>query len=162
MFMATLTLIRTNSDQADFRKLVALLDQDLAVRDGDEHAFYAQFNKVDTIKEVVVAYQNNNPVGCGAIKPFSASQAEVKRMFVHPDCRKQGIAAQILNELENWAAEIGFSACILETGKKQPEAIALYQKAGYQIITNYGQYIGVDNSVCMQKHLDTRYPILDT
>ena len=160
--MATLTLIRTNSDQADFRKLVALLDQDLAVRDGDEHAFYAQFNKVDAIKEVVVAYQNNTPVGCGAIKPFSATQAEVKRMFVHPDNRKQGIAAQILNELENWAAEIGFSACILETGKNQPEAIALYQKAGYQIITNYGQYIGVDNRVCMQKHLDTRYPILDT
>lgn len=152
--MSDLTLIRVDSDQADFRKLVALLDQDLAVRDGDEHAFYAQFNKVDTIKEVVVAYQNNNAVGCGAIKPFSATQAEVKRMFVHPDYRKQGIAAQILNELEKWATEIGFSDCVLETGKKQPEAIALYQKAGYQIGPNYGQYIGVDNSVCMLKQLN--------
>jgi len=153
--MSDLTLIRVDSDQADFRKLVALLDQDLAVRDGDEHAFYAQFNKVDTIKEVVVAYQNNNAVGCGAIKPFSATQAEVKRMFVHPDYRKQGIAAQILNELEKWATEIGFSDCVLETGKKQPEAIALYQKAGYKITPNYGQYIGVDNSVCMLKQLNT-------
>jgi len=153
--MSDLTLIRVDSSQADFRELVALLDKDLAVRDGDEHAFYAQFNKVDTIKEVVVAYQNNNPVGCGAIKPFSTTQAEVKRMYVHPDSRKQGIAAQILNELENWATEIGFSACVLETGKKQPEAIALYQKAGYQIIPNYGQYIGVDNSVCMLKQLNT-------
>ncbi|MNW95623.1 putative N-acetyltransferase YsnE [compost metagenome] len=152
--MSDLTLIRVDSDQADFRKLVALLDQDLAVRDGDEHAFYAQFNKVDTIKEVVVAYQNNNAVGCGAIKPFSATQAEVKRMFVHPDYRKQGIAAQILNELEKWATEIGFSDCVLETGKKQPEAIALYQKAGYKITPNYGQYIGVDNSVCMLKQLN--------
>lgn len=153
--MSDLTLIRVDSSQADFRELVALLDKDLAVRDGDEHAFYAQFNKVDTIREVVVAYQNNNPVGCGAIKPFSTTQAEVKRMYVHPDSRKQGIAAQILNELENWATEIGFSACVLETGKKQPEAIALYQKAGYQIIPNYGQYIGVDNSVCMLKQLNT-------
>jgi putative acetyltransferase len=153
--MSDLTLIRVDSSQADFRELVALLDKDLAVRDGDEHAFYAQFNKVDTIKEVVVAYQNNNPVGCGAIKPFSSTQVEVKRMYVHPDSRKQGIAAQILNELENWAAEIGFSACVLETGKKQAEAIALYQKAGYQIIPNYGQYIGVDNSVCMLKHLNS-------
>jgi len=152
--MSDLTLIRVDSDQADFRKLVALLDQDLAVRDGDEHAFYAQFNKVDTIKEVVVAYQNNNAVGCGAIKPFSATQAEVKRMFVHPDYRKQGIAAQILNELEKWATEIGFSDCVLETGKKQPEAIALYQRAGYKITPNYGQYIGVDNSVCMLKQLN--------
>jgi len=152
--MSDLTLIRVDSDQADFRKLVALLDQDLAVRDGDEHAFYAQFNKVDTIKEVVVAYQNNNAVGCGAIKPFSATQAEVKRMFVHPDYRKQGIAAQILNELEKWATEIGFSDCVLETGKKQPEAIAMYQRAGYKITPNYGQYIGVDNSVCMLKQLN--------
>ncbi len=153
--MSDLTLIRVDSSQADFRELVALLDKDLAVRDGDEHAFYAQFNKVDTIREVVVAYQNNNPVGCGAIKPFSTTQAEVKRMYVHPDSRKQGIAAQILNELENWATEIGFSACVLETGKKQPEAIALYQKAGYQITPNYGQYIGVNNSVCMLKQLNT-------
>ena len=68
--MSDLTLIRTDSDHTDFRQLVALLDQDLAVRDGDDHAFYAQFNKVDAIKEVIVAYQNDVPVGCGAIKPF--------------------------------------------------------------------------------------------
>lgn len=152
--MSDLTLIRTDSDNVDFRTLVALLDQDLAVRDGDDHTFYAQFNKVDTIKEVVVAYQNGAPVGCGAIKPFSATEAEVKRMFVHPDYRKQGIAAKVLNELESWAAELGFTSCVLETGKKQPEAIALYQKVGYHIRPNYGQYIGVDNSVCMSKLLN--------
>ncbi|MGM9476600.1 GNAT family N-acetyltransferase [Pedobacter sp. GSP4] len=151
--MSTLTLIRTNSDHTDFRKLVKLLDHDLAVRDGEDHAFYAQFNKVDAIKEVVVAYQDEIPVACGAIKPFSEKEAEVKRMFVHPDYRKQGIAAKVLNELENWAAELGFFACVLETGKKQPEAISLYQKVGYRITPNYGQYIGVDNSVCMLKSL---------
>jgi putative acetyltransferase len=151
--MNDLTLIRTDSDHADFRQLVVLLDKDLAVRDGDDHTFYAQFNKVDAIKEVVVAYQQDVPVACGAIKPFSATEAEVKRMFVHPDHRKQGIAAKVLSELEQWAAELGFSAFVLETGKKQPEAIALYQKAGYHITPNYGQYIGVDNSVCMIKPL---------
>jgi GNAT superfamily N-acetyltransferase len=107
--MSTLTLIRTHSDNADFRTLVALLDKDLAVRDGDDHSFYAQFNKVDAIKEVVVAYQNNIPVGCGAIKPFADQSVEVKRMFVHPDYRKQGIAAQVLNELEVWAKALGHS-----------------------------------------------------
>jgi putative acetyltransferase len=151
--MCNLTLIRTNSDNPKFRALVTLLDKDLAVRDGDEHAFYAQFNKVDAIKEVVVAYRNEIPVACGAIKPFSENAAEVKRMFVHPDYRKQGIAARILTELENWASELGFNECVLETGKKQPEAIALYQKVGYQIIPNYGQYIGVNSSVCMAKSL---------
>jgi len=151
--MSTLRLIRTHSDNTDFRTLVALLDKDLAIRDGDDHTFYAQFNKVDTIKEVVVAYQHDIPVGCGAIKPFADQTVEVKRMFVHPDYRKQGIAAQILGELETWAKALGHTQCILETGKKQPEAIALYQKTGYQITPNYGQYIGVENSVCMSKEL---------
>jgi len=151
--MGNLTLIRTNSDNTDFRKLVNLLDKDLAVRDGDEHDFYAQFNKIDAIKEVVIAYQNEFPVACGAIKPFSENAAEIKRMFVHPDHRKQGIAIKILTELENWAVELGFKECVLETGKKQPEAIALYQKVGYKITSNYGQYIGMDNSVCMTKPL---------
>jgi len=152
--MSKLTLIRTNSDNPDFRELVILLDKDLAIRDGDEHAFYAQFNKVDAIKEVVVAFENETPVACGAIKPFSGTAAEVKRMFVHPDYRKQGIAAKVLSELENWAAELGFSQAVLETGKKQPEAIALYQKSNYKVTPNYGQYIGVDNSVCMSKSLN--------
>jgi len=151
--MSDLTLIRTNSNNADFIQLVALLDKDLAVRDGDEHAFYAQFNKVDSIKQVVVAYQNGMPVACGAIKPLSETAAEVKRMFVHPDYRKKGIAAKILTELEAWATELTFEECVLETGRKQPEAIALYQKVGYQVRPNYGQYIGVDNSVCMAKPL---------
>lgn len=154
--MSDLTLIRTDSDHTDFTQLVVLLDQDLAVRDGDDHNFYAQFNKVDAIKEVIVAYQNDVPVGCGAIKPFSATEAEVKRMFVHPDYRNKGIAAKIVTALENWATEIGFSATVLETGKKQPEAIALYQKIGYQITPNYGQYVGVDNSVCMTKPLSAK------
>ncbi|MCZ4224141.1 GNAT family N-acetyltransferase [Pedobacter rhodius] len=151
--MSDLTLIRTNSDNADFRQLVVLLDKDLAIRDGDDHAFYSRYNKINAIKEVVVAYQNNTPVACGAIKLFSETAAEVKRMFVHPDYRKQGVAAKILTELELWAAELGFVECVLETGKKQPEAIALYQKVGYQITPNYGQYIGIDNSVCMAKSL---------
>ena len=151
--MSDLTLIRTNSNNANFIQLVALLDKDLAVRDGDEHAFYAQFNKVDSIKQVVVAYQNGMPVACGAIKPLSETAAEVKRMFVHPDHRKKGIAAKILTELEAWATELTFEECVLETGRKQPEAIALYQKVGYLVTPNYGQYIGVDNSVCMAKPL---------
>lgn len=154
--MSDLALIRTNSDNIDFIELVALLDKDLAVRDGDEHAFYAQFNKVDAIKQVVVAFRNNIPVGCGAIKAFSETVVEVKRMFVHSENRKQGIAVKILAELEAWAAELGFSACVLETGKKQPEAIALYKKVSYRITPNYGQYVGVDNSVCMSKSLTTR------
>jgi GNAT superfamily N-acetyltransferase len=144
---------RTTSDDRDFRSLVALLDKDLALRDGDEHDFYAQFNKIDNIRNVIVCYTDNNPIGCGAFKPHDEKKAEIKRMFVQPGYRGHGIGLNILRELELWAAELNYSACILETGKKQPEAIRLYQKAGYEIIKNYGQYENVENSVCMLKNI---------
>jgi len=144
-------LVRTNSDNSDFRRLVALLDKDLQIRDGDEHSFYAQFNKIDKIRHVVVAYLGGEAVGCGAIKEYAEGVAEIKRMFVRHERRGQGIAKSILSELETWANELNFSDCILETGLKQPEAIGLYQKNGYATIPNYGQYKGVENSVCMKK-----------
>ena len=146
-----INLVRTNSDNSDFRELVALLDADLQIRDGDEHSFYAQFNKVDKIRHVVVAYEDGKAVGCGAIKEYTKGVAEIKRMFVRAERRGRGIAGKILAELETWAKGLKFSECILETGLKQPEAIALYQKSGYETIPNYGQYAGVENSVCMKK-----------
>lgn len=144
-------LKRTNSENKDFIKLVAALDAELRQRDGDEHPFYAQFNKIDKIKYAVVAYENEIPVGCGAIKEYDENTMEVKRMFVPHEYRGKGIAKRILIELENWASELNFNKCILETGKKQPEAIGLYSKNGYRLIPNYGQYKDVENSVCFEK-----------
>ena len=148
-----LILQRTDALSADFRQLVTLLDADLAIRDGDEHPFFAQFNKLDTIPWVVVAYENGVPVGCGAIKKYADEVVEVKRMFTHSNARGKGIASAVLSELENWAAEMGFVKCILETGIRQPEAIALYNKCGYLRIPNYGQYEASVSSVCFEKHL---------
>jgi putative acetyltransferase len=144
---------RTTSDNKDFRSLVSELDKELAIRDGDEHSFYDQFNKLDAIKYVIVAYDEEYAVGCGAIKEFSQDAMEVKRMFVPFDKRGKGIASSILKNLEQWALELGYKKCILETGKKQPEAIALYMKNGYTIIPNYGQYVNANNSVCFEKIL---------
>lgn len=149
--MMEIKILRTNSDSADFRRLVQLLDEDLAVRDGAEHSFYEQFNKIDKIREAVVAYENGRAIGCGAFKEYEPQAAEIKRMFVLPEMRGKGIAGKILSALELWAKELNFSQCILETGKKQPEAIRLYQKSGYEIIPNYGQYAGVENSICLRK-----------
>jgi len=144
---------RTDSEDPGFQSLVALLDADLAIRDGNEHAFYAQFNKITTIRNAIVCYVEDKPIGCGAFKKYDAEKAEIKRMYVLPGYRGHGIGLNILKELELWAAEESYAACILETGKKQPEAIHLYQKAGYSIIPNYGQYEHVENSVCMIKQL---------
>ena len=149
--MTVIKIIRTDSDNADFRELVALLDADLAIRDGAEHLFYAQFNKIDKIRHVVVAYENDIAVGCGAFREYEAQTVEIKRMYVRETERGRGIAGKILAELETWAKELNFTECILETGIKQPEAIRLYEKSGYGIIPSYGQYLNVENSVCMRK-----------
>lgn len=146
-------IVRTTSENPDFVSLVKLLDTDLAERDGAEHDFYAQFNKIDKLQQVILAYEEGLPVSCGAIKDFAPAVAEVKRMYTLPESRARGIASQVLKELEHWAAELNYSKCVLETGKKQPEAIALYEKNGYVRIPNYGQYAGVENSVCFEKDL---------
>lgn len=146
-------LKRTNSDDPDFQALVKELDKDLAIRDGEEHSFFAQFNNIDTIRHVVLSYDNDKAVGCGAIKEYDADTMEVKRMFVPLEKRSKGIASGILKELEAWTKELGYKTCILETGIKQPEAIRLYQKNNYRIIQNYGQYADVESSVCFEKHL---------
>jgi putative acetyltransferase len=144
-------IVRTDSDDQDFINLVKNLDADLAERDGNDHSFYAQFNKIDKIKYVVVAYENNKPMGCGAIKEYAPNTMEIKRMYTLPESRRKGIASKVLTELEIWATELSYEKCILETGKKQPEAIALYKKNGYKLIPNYGQYTEIENSLCFEK-----------
>ena len=146
-------LLRTDSDHPDFRALVAKLDAYLAFIDGDDHAFYAQYNKVDLIKHVVVAYENEIPLACGAIKAYDLATMEVKRMYTNPESRGKGLASKVIGELESWATELGYTKCVLETGIRQPEAISLYHKLGYQLIENYGQYAEVETSVCFEKNL---------
>ncbi len=150
-------IIRTNSENKDFIDLVKLLDADLAQRDGEDHSFYAQFNKIDTIKHAVVLYENDIPLACGAIKEFDTDSMEIKRMYTLSQNRGKGIASKILSELEKWAKELSYKRCVLETGLKQPEAIALYKKNGYDVIPNYGQYIGVENSKCFEKVLEKKF-----
>lgn len=146
-------LIKTDSSNRDFADLVNHLDAELAIRDGAEHSFYHQFNKIRGINHVILLYAENEAVACGAIKDFDQNSAEIKRMYTMPELRGKGLAVLVLLALEQWAAEMGYKKCILETGKKQPEAIALYQKCGYSAIPNYGQYAGVENSVCFEKQL---------
>ena len=144
---------RTNPIDNDFQELVRELDNELKKRDGEEHLFYSQFNKTDNIKYVIIAYEHEIPIGCGAIKAYSSEIMEVKRMYVKISNRGKGIASTILKELEMWSRELGYNKCILETGKKQPEAIRLYEKNRYEIIPNYGQYENIKNSVCFKKEL---------
>ena len=144
-------LLRTTSAHPDFIFLVQKLDAELVIIDGDDHDFYHQYNHIDNIKYAVVLYEQEEPVGCGAIKAYGPDSMEVKRMYVVPEKRGKGLATHILQELEQWAAELSFKKCILETGIRQADAVRLYKKNGYSVIPNYGQYAGVENSVCFEK-----------
>ncbi len=144
-------IVRTDSDDKDFRELVAQLDEYLAVIDGAEHSFYAQFNKLDKIRNAVVAFDDETAVGCGAFKEYEPGVVEIKRMFVRKENRRGGVANFVLAELESWAKELRYEEAVLETGARQIEAVAFYKKSGYEYIPNYGQYAGVENSVCMRK-----------
>ncbi len=145
---------RLDSSHTDFQKLVSLLDKELAVRDGDEHEFYHQFNSIESLKNCVVCYVGETPAGCGAFKLFEDKTVEIKRMYTLPDFRGKGVARKILTELETWAKELGYARSILETGVRQPEAIGLYSSYGFERIPNYGQYAGIENSLCFEKPLN--------
>ncbi|QNK64200.1 GNAT family N-acetyltransferase [Pedobacter sp. PAMC26386] len=146
-------ILRTDSGNQDFIKLVKHLDAYLKEKDGGDHSFYDQFNKIDKIKYVVIAYRDGEPMACGAIKEYGTGIMEIKRMYTSPASRGKGIASNILTELEIWATELAYKKCILETGIRQLEAIKLYKKNGYQVIPNYGQYAKIETSVCFQKDM---------
>ncbi|WP_452231829.1 GNAT family N-acetyltransferase [Lacinutrix sp. MEBiC02595] len=146
-------LVRTNSENNDFVYLVKQLDAYLKITDGEEHAFYNQFNSIAVLKNVIIAYNKEKAVGCGAFKEFNKSTVEIKRMFTSTETRNLGIASKILEDLENWAKQLGYKKCVLETGIRQMEAVHFYKKNNYKIITNYGQYATMENSLCFEKEL---------
>lgn len=148
-----LQFTRTTSESNDFQNLVSQLDELLRILDGEEADLYAQFYTFDRIDHVIVAFENEIAVGCGAIIPYKGEIIEIKRMYVKEPYRGKGVASAILHELESWAMELGYKTSILETGKKQPDAIRLYSKNNYSLIENFGQYQHLSNSICFEKQL---------
>ncbi|MCB4798966.1 GNAT family N-acetyltransferase [Neotamlana laminarinivorans] len=149
-----LKIVRTHSGNPDFMALVKQLDHYLKIVDGDEHDFYNQYNTIDVLKHCIVAFLNDQPVGCGAFKQFDDNLVEIKRMFTSPEARGKNIASRILNDLEKWAEELHYKASILETGKRQIEAVGFYKKNNYKIIPNFGPYKNIVNSVCFKKDFE--------
>ena len=145
--------IRATSEHPDFRKMVNALDEDLYLRNGDTQKQYEQYNQIDKITHAIVIYLEGKPVGCGCFKRFDAHTVEMKRMFVVPEMRGKQLAARMLQELEKWAVEEGNTTAVLETGRRQVEAQRLYSLAGYSRTENYGQYVGMEDSICYRKEL---------
>lgn len=148
-----ITIRRSTPDDPAFRSLVAELDADLLNRYGAKQSEYDVHNTVLAGASVVIAMNQDSPVGCGCFKVVESGTVEIKRMYVQASARRLGVAQQVLGELEQWAKEKKYTKANLETANKQPEAVSLYRKCGYQHIDNYGSYIGDEESICMQKRL---------
>ncbi|WP_299767132.1 GNAT family N-acetyltransferase [uncultured Dokdonia sp.] len=143
-------ILRTNAHNSEFKRLVHLLNADLAERDGKTHPL-AQFNDISNLNHVVLVLKNDSAVGCGAIATYDVNTMEIKRMYVSPETRGQRIGEKILSELENWSKELGYSRCILFMGSKQPEACKLYQRNKYYPIEKYGILKNIPDSICLAK-----------
>lgn len=104
----------------------------------------------------VVAWLGDEPAGCGALRRFAEdpSAGELKRMYTRPDARRRGVGRSVLTVLEVHAVELGYGRLVLETGLLQPEAISLYESAGFEPIRPYGYYADHPTSRCFGKALD--------
>ena len=133
--------------------LFSELDEDIRRRYPGPPDGVDGFEFVATHGYAVVAWSAGEPIGCGAFRPVSRTTVEIKRMYVRPAYRGRGIARRMLVALEDEARARGYAEAILETGTRQPEAIALYRCCGYREIAPYEPYVANPYSVCFAKAL---------
>jgi putative acetyltransferase len=137
----------------DFIILSNELDKEFTEKNGEKQKIYNQYNKLDAIKDIIIVYDKEKAIGCGSIKQYDETTYEVKRMYVQKEYRGKGISKEIIRKLEEEAKKKGIISLILETSKIFNEAVSLYKGMGYSVIENYGQYEGLELSICMGKEL---------
>jgi len=150
---ANFVVKRTTASDSDFKALVAALDTELWDELQEDQATYDQYNKVPDVQTAVVIYDKQVAVACGCFKVYNENTVEIKRMFVTKSYRGNGLSKIVLSALESWALEESYTFAILETSIHFTAAKKLYLSNGYNIIPNYGQYAGLEESVCMRKTL---------
>ncbi len=147
--------IVTDGRNEDFVMLCGMLDDNLNELVGGEkqRAQYHSFNTLEKIHDVILLYDDNKPIGCAAFRHYDEGVAEMKRVFLYQEYRGNGYAKELIKRLEERAKSKGYQTLILETGKPLTAAMRLYEKLGYRIIENYGQYKDMPLSVCMKKDI---------
>lgn len=146
-------VVESSPTSPDAAALIAELDAELSRRyPGHEPHGIDAVSLVASGGAFLLARLGDDAVGCGALRPLGANIAEIKRMYVRPDARGRGIARAVLERLERIAAERGYKTVRLETGNRQPEALALYASSGYSRIPNYAESVH-PLSLCFEKRL---------
>lgn len=137
---ATLTAAAEDVQSAEAELLIAELSAELAAlyEIGDGSAGFKPADVLVPRAAFVIARLDGYPVGCGALRPFDEHSGEIKRMYTRADYRRKGVAQAILAELERLAQEFGYTNVKLQTGPRQPEAAALYERVGYYRIPRFG------------------------
>lgn len=150
-------MVREQLESATVQALIRDLNAELTKQYPEEGANHFRLDP-DEVAEgrgaLLVAYLDDAPVGCGAVRRIEADAGELKRMYVVPSARGRGIGRLILNALESEARKLGVRRLVLETGSRQREAMALYSRAGFQHIPSFGEYASSPLSVCMSKELE--------
>lgn len=153
--MNHITLKQVSYDCTDFIDLCNQLDQflNLAIGGESKREKYKKFNHLDTMDYVVIAYDNNIPIGCAALRKYSEKSIEVKRVFVQEKYRGQHIGSTLLKNLIMYAKTSGYERMLLETGDFLKASLQLYSSYGFERIPNYGAYAGMTESLCMAKDI---------
>jgi GNAT superfamily N-acetyltransferase len=131
--------------------LISALRDELDARYPEEISF-----NHPTVKEqarYLLATLAGEPVACCAVQPLDGGECELKRMYVAPEARGRRIATRLMVDAEAIARRLGAQLMKLETGPRQPEAIAVYERAGFSRIPNYSPYDQWDLSYCYAKSL---------
>jgi len=155
--MRQLTVRRESIESRDAHVLIMALNAELAHRYPEPGATHFRLDPTEVLPGrgafVIARTELRLPVGCGAIRRMDEVTAEIKRMYVIPKNRGAGAGRAILEKLEQVALELGVTRIVLETGERQPEALALYQHCGFEKIPLFGEYADSPLSVCMAKAL---------
>lgn len=140
-------------DDPDGTALRAAQRDELTLRYGDPDSEPGVLPSAADMTLFLVAYDGDTPVGCGGLRALDETYGEIKRMYVAPGHRGQGVSTAILTRLEAEARALGWDRLVLETGEGQPDAMRFYEREGYARIPNFGHYLDSQISRCYGKSL---------
>lgn len=156
----TITIVPATLSSDISRALIACLNAELSELYPEPGANHFHLDAEDIARgrgTFLVMYRNGDPVGCGALRLIDATTAELKRMYVSPPARGQGLGRQLVNALEAEARALGVRRLVLETGIRQAAALALYRATGFEPIPLFGEYcLSPETSACFGKDLTDR------